>query len=54
MMREPEFLRLPGGVRTPEDDRRELRRVAKAGAGASERFLRDLMGDDVYEDWDND
>lgn len=49
-----EHLRVIGGVRTPEDDRRELRRIAELDAGANERYLRDLMGDDEYEDWDND
>jgi hypothetical protein len=40
--------------KTVEDDRRELRRVAKLDADANERYLRDLFGDDEYEDWDND
>lgn len=51
---ELEHLRLKGGPNTADDDRRELRRAARRDAGASERYLRDLMGDDVYEDWDND
>jgi hypothetical protein len=53
-MKHPEFLRLDGGPRTIDDDRRELRRSAKANADANERFLRNLMGDDEYEMWDND
>ncbi len=35
-MSNPEYLRIPGGVTAPEDDRRELRRVAKMDAGANE------------------
>jgi hypothetical protein len=53
-MNNPEYLRIPGGVTAPEDDQRELRRVAKMDAGANERYLRSLMGDDEYEAWDND
>lgn len=49
-----EFLRLPGGPKSIEDDQRELRRIEKLDAGANERFLRSLLGDDEYEDWDND
>ena len=51
---ELEHLRINGGPKTVDDDRRELRRAAKRDAGASERYLRDLVGDDVYERWDND
>ena len=53
-MNNPEYLRIPGGVTSPEDDRRELRRVAKMDAGVNEKYLRSLMGDDEYEAWDND
>jgi hypothetical protein len=53
-MRHPEYLRLDGGLNTIDDDRNELRRVAKQSAGQNEKFLRDLMGDDEYEAWDND
>lgn len=53
-MRQPDFHRIPGGMTTFDDDQRELRRVAKSDAGASERYLRALLGDDVYEAWDND
>lgn len=49
-----EHLRIAGGSTTPEDDKRELRKVAKIDADANERFMRDLLGDDEYEDWDND
>ena len=49
-----EHLRIAGGQTTPEDDKRELRKVAKIDADANERFMRDLLGDDEYEDWDND
>ena len=49
-----EHLRIAGGPVTVEDDQRELRQVEKIDAGANERYLRDLLGDDVYEDWDND
>lgn len=50
----PEFLRIAGGPITIEDDKRELRKVAKIDADANERFMRDLLGDDEYENWDND
>lgn len=53
-MNHPDFLRLEGGPHTVEDDRRELRRSAKADADLNERFLRALMGDDEYEAWDSD
>lgn len=49
-----EHLRIPGGPKTSTDDRRELRRIAKADAGPSERYLRNLIGDEVYESWDLD
>jgi hypothetical protein len=49
-----EHLRINDESKTIEDDRRELRRVAKLDADANERYLRDLLGDDEYEDWDND
>ena len=49
-----EHLRIPGGSTTPADDRRELRRIARMDAVPSELYLRDLMGDDEYEYWDND
>jgi hypothetical protein len=49
-----EHLRIAGGPVAVEDDQRELRKVEKLDAGANERYLRDLLGDDVYEDWDND
>ena len=48
-----EHLRIAGGPITIEDDQRELRKVAKIDADANERFMRDLLGDDEYEDWDN-
>jgi len=50
----PEFLRIAGGPTTIEDDKRELRKAAKINADSNERFMRDLLGDDEYEDWDND
>jgi hypothetical protein len=50
----PKFLRIAGGPTTIEDDRRELRDIEKAAADINERFMRDLLGDDEYEDWDND
>jgi hypothetical protein len=53
-MNEPEYLRLEGGPTTVEDDQRELRRIAKHDADSNERYLRNLMGDDEYEVWDND
>lgn len=49
-----EHLRVPGGAKTVDDDQRELRQVDKCDADSTERYLRGLMGDDVYEDWDND
>ena len=49
-----EHLRIAGGPNTVADDQRELRRMAKRDADANERYLRDLLGDDVYEYWDND
>jgi hypothetical protein len=49
-----EHLRIDGGPTTPEDDKRELRRIEKLDADANERYMRDLLGDDEYEDWDND
>lgn len=48
-----EHLRIAGGPTTFEDDKRELRKVAKIDADCNERFMRDLLGDDEYEDWDN-
>jgi hypothetical protein len=53
-MSDIEHLRINDESKTIEDDRRELRRVAKLDADANERYLRDLLGDDEYEDWDND
>lgn len=53
-MNEPEYLRIPGGVVTVADDQRELRRIARSNADANEMYLRNLMGDDEYEHWDND
>jgi hypothetical protein len=53
-MNEPEYLKLKGGPTTVEDDQRELRRIAKRDADTNERSLRNLMGDDEYEAWDND
>lgn len=53
-MNHPEYLRLDGGAMTVEDDRLELRKVAKLDAGINEKYLRDLIGDDEYEAWDND
>lgn len=49
-----EHLRVAGGPVTIEDDQRELRRVEKLDAGANERYLRELLGDEEYENWDND
>lgn len=49
-----EHLRIKGGPKTIEDDQRELRRIAKLDADANERYLRNLLGDDEYEAWDND
>ena len=53
-MNEPEYLRIPGGVAMVADDQRELRRIARSNADANEMYLRNLMGDDEYEHWDND
>lgn len=55
-MTHPEYLQptAPYLQPTPESDRAEIRRLAKEDASLNERYLRDLMGDDVYEDWDND
>lgn len=44
-------LRLPV---SPELDRLHIRAGEKINAGESERYLRDLLGDEVYEMWDND
>lgn len=49
-----EYLRISDEPKSIDDDRRELRRVAKLDADANERYLRNLLGDDEYEDWDND
>jgi hypothetical protein len=49
-----EHLRISDTPKSIDDDRRELRRMAKLNADANERYLRDLLGDDEYEDWDND
>lgn len=49
-----EHLRISDTPRTIEDDLRELRRIEKLDADMNERYLRNLMGDDEYEDWDND
>ena len=46
--------RITDGFYTPADDRREFRRIARMDAGPSELYLRDLMGDDAYEYWDDD
>lgn len=56
MSSEPYFehLRPAGGPRFVEDDQRELRNISKSTADSNERYLRRLLGDDVYEDWDND
>jgi hypothetical protein len=35
-------------------DQRHIRALAKLDEGASEKYLRDLMGDDAYEAWDNE
>ena len=48
-----EHLRIAGGPTTIEDDKRELRKVAKIDADCNERFMRDLLGDDEDEAWDN-
>jgi hypothetical protein len=52
-MTNQEHLRVAGGPRSVEDDIRLLREIAKLDADANERYLRNLMGDDEYEDWDN-
>jgi hypothetical protein len=49
-----EHLRISDTPKSIDDDRRELRRMAKLDADANEKYLRDLLGDDEYEDWDND
>jgi hypothetical protein len=49
-----EYLRISDEPKSIDDDRRELRRIAKLDADANERYLRNLLGADEYEDWDND
>jgi hypothetical protein len=44
-------LQLP---KSPELDRLHLRAGEKRDAGSSEMYLRSLLGDEVYEMWDND
>lgn len=38
----------------PELDQLHLRADEKKHAGVNERYLRSLLGDEVYEMWDND
>ena len=39
---------------TPERDRMYLRAAEMECSGESERYLRDLLGDDEFEYWNND
>jgi hypothetical protein len=39
---------------TPDLDRLHIRAAEKNVMSQSERFMRDLLGDEGYEAWDND
>lgn len=39
---------------TPDLDRLHLRAAERRVTSESERFMRDLLGDEVYETWSND
>lgn len=39
---------------TPELDQMYVRASEKVDMGKNERYLRSLLGDEVYEMWDND
>ena len=50
-----EHLRIKeSSVVSVDDDRLELRKIARSQADINELYLRGLIGDDEYEDWNSD